>query len=69
MQAAARLAPDNRILFETDGMDAVRWAVGDVPDTRLPRVLYASVCEAAKLRTQHPQTLLEYANGNFLRLL
>ena len=69
VQVAARLAPDNRILFETDGMDAVRWAVGDVPDTRLPRVLYTSVCEAAKLRTQPPQTLLEYANGNFLRLL
>ena len=69
VQAVARLASDNRILFETDGMDAVRWAVGDVPTADLPRVLYGSVCAAAKLRAQSPQTLLEYANGNFQRLL
>jgi len=69
VQAVARLAPDDRILFETDGMDAVRWAVGDVPTTDLPHMLYASVRAAAKLRGQPPQTLLEYANGNFQRLL
>ena len=69
VQAAARLAPDNRILFETDGMDAVRWALGDVPTLALPRVLYGSVCAAAKLRKQSARTLLEYANGNFLGLL
>ena len=69
VQAAARLVPDDRILFETAGMEAVRWAIGDVPDAALPRVLYGSVCAAAKLRSQSPTTLLEYANGNFLRLL
>ena len=69
VQAVAKLAPDDRILFETDGMDAVRWALGDIPSVDLPRVLYSSVCAAAKLRNQDPQTLLEYANGNFLRLL
>lgn len=69
VQAAARLAPDDRILFETDGMDAVRWAIGDVATAELPRVLEASVRTAAALRGQDAQTLLEYANGNFLRLL
>ena len=69
VQAAAQLVPNDRILFETDGMEAVRWAVGDVPDAALPHVLYDSVCQAAKLRSQSPQTLLEYANGNFLRLI
>lgn len=69
VQAVARLAPDDRILFETDGMDAVRWAIGDVPTSALPRVLESSVYAAARLRGQDAQTLLEYANGNFLRLL
>ena len=68
-QAAARLAPDNRILFETDGMDAVRWALGDVPTDTLPRVLESSLRFAARLRNQSPETLLEYANGNFLGLV
>ena len=69
VQAAARLVPDNRILFETDGMDAVRWALGDIPPGDLPRVLYGSVCAAAKLRSQPAKTLLQHANGNFLGLL
>lgn len=69
VQAVAKLAPDDRILFETDGMDAVRWALGDVATGTLPSVLYSSVCTAARLRGQEPQTLLEYANGNFQRLL
>lgn len=69
VQDVARLAPDDRILFETDGMDAVRWALGDMPAEALPRALYSSVCAAARLRGQSPQTLLEYANGNFQRLL
>ena len=68
VQAVAKLAPDNRILFETDGMDAVRWALGDMPADDLPRVLFGSVCAAARLRNQDPQTLLYNANGNFQRL-
>ena len=69
VQAVARLAPDDRILFETDGMDAVRWALGDTPTQQLPCVLERSVRTAARLRSQSPETLLEYANGSFLRLL
>ena len=69
VQAVARLVPDDRILFETDGMDAVRWANGDIPTQELPHVLKNSVHAAARLRSQSPKALLEYANGNFLRLI
>lgn len=69
VQAVAQLAPDSRILFETDGMDAVRWAQGDLPTELLPNVLQKSVRCAAALRHQSPEILLEHANGNFLRLL
>ena len=69
VQAVAQLAPDDRILFETDGMDAVRWANGDTPTEQLPHVLERCVHTAAALRSQSPQTLLTYANGNFQRLV
>lgn len=69
VQAVARLAPDDRILFETDGMDAVRWALGDVPTSALADVLASSVRTAARLRGQSADVLLQYANGNFCRLL
>ena len=68
VQTAARLVPDNRILFETDGLDAVRWALGELSAQALPHVLACSVRAAAALRGQAPQKLAEYANGNFLRL-
>ena len=69
VQAVAKLVPDNRILFETDGMDAIRWACGDLPLAQLPHVLESSVRTASKLRSQSPETLAEYANGNFQRLV
>ena len=69
VQAVARLAADDRILFETDGMSAVRWALGDMPTERLPDVLAASVRTAAALRGQSPEDLTKNANGSFCRLL
>ena len=69
VQAVARLAADDRILFETDGMSAVRWALGDVPTAQLPDVLAASARTAAALRGQSAQCLVKNANGNFCRLL
>lgn len=69
VQAVARLALEDRLLFETDGMDAVRWALGDVPTARLPDVLIASVCAAAALRGQSPESIIQNANGSFCRLL
>ena len=69
VQAVARLAPDDRILFETDGMDAVRWALGSEAVHTPFSALQASLLKAAKLRAQSPESLLNNANGNFLRLL
>lgn len=69
VQAVARLAADDRILFETDGMSAVRWALGDVPTAQLPEVLAASVRTAAALRAQTAEELTKNANGSFCRLL
>ncbi|MBQ4552406.1 MAG: TatD family hydrolase [Clostridia bacterium] len=68
VQAVARIAADDRILFETDGMDAVRWALGDLPLARLPHVLLSSAKTAARLRGQPLQSLIQNANGNFCRL-
>ena len=69
VQAAARLAPDERILFETDGMDAVRWALGDAAAQNPGDALRRSLTAAAQLRGQSPDIRLQHANGNFLRLL
>ena len=69
MQAVARQAADERILFETDGMSAVRWALGDVPTAQLPDVLASSVRTAAALRGQSAEDIVKNANGSFCRLL
>lgn len=69
VQAVASLAPDGRILFETDGMDAVRWALGDDAANQPGDALLASVRFAAQLRSQSSETLIQYANRNFCRLL
>lgn len=68
VQAVAMRVPDDRILFETDGMDAVHWALGSAAEHDPASALRASLLTAAQLRGQAPQTLLENANGNFLRL-
>ena len=69
VQAVAMRAPDDRILFETDGMDAVRWALGSAASHTPGSALRASLIAAAQLRAQPPESLLNHANGNFLRLL
>lgn len=68
VQAVARLVPDNRILFETDGMEAVRWALGSAAVQNPGDALYGALCTAAQLRGQSHEHLLHNANGNFLRL-
>lgn len=65
----AKRTPDDRILFETDGMDAVRWALGDLSDADAPDVLWRSVQRAAHLRGQDAEQLAKRANENYLRLL
>lgn len=69
VQAVARLVPDDRILLETDGMDAVSWALGALPPDSLPDVLTASAQTAAQLRGQSADVIIKKANGNFCRLL
>ena len=69
VQAVARLVPDDRILLETDGMDAVAWALGALPTDCLPDVLTASAQTAAQLRGQTADAIIQNANGNFFRLL
>lgn len=68
-ESTARLVPDERILFETDGMDAVRWALGDVNTQELPQVLARSVRKAAQLRTQSAKRLAQQANDNYMHLI
>lgn len=69
VQTVAALVTDGRILFETDGMDAVRWALGGDAAQYPHDALLASTRFAAQLRSQSPETLTQYANGNFCRLL
>ena len=68
VQAVAKRVPDDRILFETDGMEAVRWALGGEAPDDPGGALRASLLAAAQLCGQSPEALLENANGNFLRL-
>lgn len=69
VQAVASLAANDRILFETDGMDAVRWALGGAAARQPGDALLSSARFAARLRGQPTETLIQYANGNFCRLL
>ncbi len=68
VQAVAKSVPQNRILFETDGMEAVRWAIGDVKTESLSAVLQKDVAFAAALRGVTPEVLSKAANENFCRL-
>ena len=65
----ARLVPENRILFETDGMDAVSWAIGETPLCELPSVLENSVGITASIRNCNGNRLAEVANENYMRLI
>lgn len=69
VQAVASRVSADRILFETDGMSAVSWAIGDVPMTALPDILTNSVNIAAGLRKEMPERLCEQANANYKGLL
>ena len=68
VQAVIQAVPQDRILFETDGMGAVRWAIGEVKTECLSDVLQKDVVFAAKMRGVSPEALAQAANENFLRL-
>lgn len=65
----AQMVPTDRILFETDGMDAVRWAIGETPLERLKDVLTGSATVTAQLRGESYEALARAANENFHRLI
>ena len=81
VQQVARRVPENRILLETDGMDAVKWAweEGEKRKTqdqkkmqnqqngsiKVKDSLYATARMAAKLRNSLPETLIAQTTDNF----
>lgn len=69
VQNVARMVPANRILFETDGMDAVSWAIGETPVEDLSKVLENSVRIASAIRGCTAAELCEHANRNYFRLI
>lgn len=69
VQCVARQVRPERILFETDGMEAVKWALGDMPTECLPRVLENSARCAANIKNMDADVLCVQAYANFKRLL
>lgn len=69
VQQVARCAPLDRLLVETDGMDAVRWALGqDTPLDRLPAVLERSMDWIAQVKGLDRRQVAAALERNFLRL-
>lgn len=78
VQRVAELAPDNRILIETDGMGAVRWAYeeadilkvaekpGPVPAS-VAQSLYNTLDCVAKIRKKSFEQMAEQVEDNFDR--
>lgn len=63
----------NRLLVESDGMDAVRWAYSgsrSLPpaDTELPHILYSTMEFIAAVKGEHPETVARQLAENFLYL-
>ena len=69
VQAVAKRAKEDRILFETDGMDAVTWAIGETPVSDLAKVLENSVRIAARIRGCDAEQLARCANANYMHLV
>lgn len=69
VRAVARRAPLERLLFETDGIGAVRWALGEVKEEALGDVLTGSVRTVARLRGLEAEALCERANRNWAELV
>lgn len=65
VQAVALRAPLDRLLFETDGIGAVRWAIGEAKEEELGDVLARSVSVVARMRGLEDKALCEIANRNW----
>lgn len=69
VQQVALRAPLERLLVETDGMGAVRWALGeDTPLESLPEVLLHSMRWIAKVKAVSLQQVCDAMERSFLRL-
>jgi len=69
VQAVARHATLEKLLFETDGIGAVCWALGETPVYALGDVLGQSVRFVARMRGLEPEALAEIANRNWETLV
>lgn len=66
--AVAERTPLDRLLIETDGLDAVRWALGrDVAEADYPAVLRQIAREIAGIRGLTEADVLEVTRANLLR--
>ena len=65
----AQRAPLNRLLVETDGLSAVRWALDrEVPAHRLPGVLTGSLQALAEIKNIAPQEAARQVYTNYQEL-
>lgn len=66
--AVAARTPLDRLLIETDGIDAVRWALGrDVAEADYPAVLRQIAREIAEIRGLSEDAVLAHTRENLLR--
>jgi TatD DNase family protein len=63
--------PIDRLLVETDGIDAIRWLRrrSDVPAEEIPRSLRATLAEVARIRKVAVEDMARIVNENFFRFI
>ena len=70
VQQVARMADISRLMVETDGLGAVRWALGEnIPLEGIPAVLSESARWIAAEKKMEPQAVLERLEENFWRFV
>lgn len=69
VQQVARRAPIDRLLVETDGFSAVRWALGEVDFQKIPDLLTENMEQAAKLRNLTLTRMASQMEMNFQRFI
>lgn len=70
VRAVAERTPLERLLIETDGLDAARWAAGrDIAEADYPNVLMQIAQEIADLRSMTSEDVLRQTRENLLRFI
>ena len=68
--AVAERTPLDRLLIETDGIDAVRWATGrDVSEDDYPATLVQIASEIAEIRHMTTEDVLRQTRDNLWRFI